>query len=117
MRKTEGGPDCLLRRELVWETPAKKDNFNKREIHGTLVLDVDGTLTVPGQEYAIEAEAISVLSRFLKNGGNLIFCTGASLGRIERTVLTPLYNKIDHKDPSINADELFKQVIVSYPWI
>lgn len=110
--KGKENPNGFLGNGIVWEIPIQRDELNKGEICGTLVLDVDGTLTVPGQDYAIEPEAIITLSKFLKGGGNLIFCTGASLGRIERTVLTPLYNKIDHKDPSVNADELFKQIIV-----
>lgn len=84
----------------------------KKNIKGTLVLDVDGTLTVPDRKEVIDAEAIDVLADFLRLGGNLIFCTGATLSRIERTVLTPIFSRIDSLMSTQAANRLFDSIFV-----
>jgi len=81
-----------------------------RDIHGTLFLDIDGTLTVPGKKYAIERDAISAMSEFLHKGGNLVFNSGATRYRIERTVLDPLYNELEKRDPQMDVQALFHHV-------
>lgn len=101
--------------ELMWEiTPSRREivEGRGRKVHGTLILDVDGTLTKPDDPYAIEEEATDVLASFLMDGGNLVFCTGATLGRTERTVLAPIYRKVKAAVDSEKADDLFKKVIV-----
>jgi hypothetical protein len=84
----------------------------KKNIQGTLVLDVDGTLTVPDKKEVIDAEVIDVLADFLSLGGNLIFCTGATLSRIERTVLTPIFSRINSLMSTQAANQLFDSVFV-----
>lgn len=108
-------PSCVEPQELIWEIiPSRREIIEGRgrQIHGTLILDVDGTLTKPDDPYDIEEEAIDVLVNFLKGGGNLVFCTGATLGRIERTVLTPIYRKIKMAVGPEKANNLFENVIV-----
>lgn len=101
---------------LIWEmVPSRREERENRShaIHGTLVLDIDGTLTQPDDPYAIETAAIEELAGFLQDGGNLVFCSGATLGRIERTVLTPLYHQTKGAVRDEQATQrLFKQVIV-----
>lgn len=103
--------------EINWNIPEKTPDIysadeREREIYGTLVLDVDGTLTIPDKKYAVDIEAVDVLAEFIMLGGNIIFNSGAALGRIERTVLNPLYTKLDELEGCEKAKRLFKRIFV-----
>ena len=81
-------------------------------IVGTLVVDIDGTITRPGSKYEVDERAIAVLARFLADGGNIVFCTGATTGRIERTVLSRLHAHLNLLDHGLNASKFFENVFV-----
>lgn len=115
MGRKEANPIRQEPKQIVWEIPLSQKELKEsrdKKIRGTLVLDIDGTLTKPDDPYDIEDEAIDVLSEFLQEGGNLVFCTGATLGRIERSVLTPLYREIKNTSGHEEANRLFERVIV-----
>lgn len=99
---------------FVWEIPGRTGERRGRQngFWGTLVLDVDGTLTQPGRDYAIEGEAIKVLANFLTRGGSLIFCSGATRGRIERTILQPLFFNLERQQDTVAVNRLFKRVVI-----
>lgn len=99
---------------IIWETPihAEIRADEQRIYRGTLILDVDGTLTVPGHNYKIDTDALFVLGQFLQGGGNIDFCTGATRGRLERTVLTPFYNLLSELHDPASINELFKRVVL-----
>lgn len=80
------------------------------EIEGVLVLDVDGTLTVPGKVYAVDPRAIKEVANFVYRGGSVIICTGATQGRLERTVLVPLVSELESLDQSSEGAEFLKRV-------
>jgi len=108
------GCDCESRRGVIWEIPrTEKDTPNRNKICGTLILDMDGTLTIPGQDYEIEPEVVGELTSFLEGGGNLVFNTGATTGRIEKTLLSKLYSEIDKKHGSKKANSFFDQVYLN----
>jgi hypothetical protein len=99
--------------EIIWEIPpmpVPRHSHRKREIYGTLVLDIDGTITKPGSKYAIDQRAIDVMAKFLLKGGNIVFNSGATRYRIERTVLDPLYKRMEELDPKADVKEIFKSV-------
>lgn len=98
---------------FVWEIPWRPNERREEQsdIWGTLVLDVDGTLTRPGRAYAIEGEAIEVLANFLTRGGSLIFCSGATQERIERSILQPLFFNLEEQQDTTAVNELFKRVV------
>lgn len=100
---------------FIWEIPSRKQETTGRQnkICGTLVLDMDGTLTVPKQDYDIEPEVITELTGFLASGGNLVLNTGATADRIERTLLSRLYSGIDKKYGSEKAHSFFDQVYLN----
>jgi len=102
---------------ICWEMPCRtlsdpEVQDEQKDIIGTLVLDLDGTLTRPGSDYAVDEKAIDVLGEFLSRGGNLIICTGATCGRIERTFLRPLYSKLDQSRGAVESEQLFQHVYV-----
>jgi hypothetical protein len=93
---------------------------NKREntcnIHGVLFLDVDGTLTRPGSLYAIDEEAIENLTEFVERGGVCIFNTGATQGRLERTVFNPIFSGLDKKyNNTQTVAGIFRDRIIAMP--
>jgi hypothetical protein len=100
---------------IVWDIPSgaangKGDIEEEQRICGTLVLDLDGTLTVPGRKYAVDADAVSVAAEFVLRGGHLIMNSGATRGRMERTLLTPLYRMLDDQVGPLQAEKLFQQI-------
>lgn len=98
---------------IIWETPSQSDiRRGERTYWGTLVLDVDGTLTVPGHDYRVDLDALSVSAKFLGGGGNLDFCTGATRGRLERTLLTPFYNLLSGSNDAVNINKMFRRVVL-----
>lgn len=100
---------------ITWEISSpfpRERRTEERAYRGTLVLDIDGTLTVPDSAYAIDHHAIEIIAKFIKGGGNLVFCTGATTGRIERTVLNPLYCLIDECGGAEKTNKLFESVFV-----
>jgi len=100
---------------FIWEIPNQNQEVvgKQNKICGTLVLDMDGTLTAPKQDYAIEPEVIVELTDFLAEGGNLVFNTGATAGRIERTLLSRLYFAVDEKYGTQKANSVFNQVFLN----
>ncbi len=112
----EGSPNhhTIPKEGVIWDIPKTKEEMfkKKRTICGTLVLDIDGTLTIPEKAYAIDPEVITVMSNFLIGGGNIVFNTGATMGRTERSVLKPLYGQIDAQIGSTEAEKIFKQVFL-----
>jgi len=109
------GCDYGLNRGVIWEIPKRKEEnlYTRKSICGTLVLDMDGTLTAPGRDYTIEPDVIDELVSFLEGGGNLVFSTGATTGRIEKTLLSKLYSEIDKKYGSEKTNSFFDQVYLS----
>ena len=85
--------------DFIWEIhrrpPASDRRIPPKDITGVVVADVDGTLTVPGNKYKIDQRAVAAFAKFVVGGGRVVFSTGATLGRIERTVLTPLFHNIE----------------------
>lgn len=77
---------------IVWEISNEHCNDHKKRgvVDGTVVLDVDGTLTDPENPSLIYSETIETLTLFLEKGGNIVLSTGASLERIEQTLLEPI---------------------------
>jgi hydroxymethylpyrimidine pyrophosphatase-like HAD family hydrolase len=100
---------------FIWEMSRQNQEVigKQNRICGTLVLDMDGTLTAPKQDYAIEPEVITELTDFLAEGGNLVFNTGATAGRIERTLLSRLYCAVDEKYGLQKTDSVFNQVFLN----
>ncbi|MBI4226000.1 hypothetical protein HY612_02700 [Candidatus Roizmanbacteria bacterium] len=94
--------NSLGKNPFYWEIPPSPlvdlRSERNRLYRGTLILDNDGTLTRPGSDYAIDPSVVKVLAEFRRGGGNIIFCTGATTGRMERTLLTDLYREIDTTD-------------------
>lgn len=104
--------------KFVWEIKPRCPEKNKtpQDIHGVLLLDVDGTLTRPNSPYAIDSEAVATLSEFIDRGGVCVFNTGATQGRIERTVLNPIFNNLDEKHNNTDTvSEIFKKHIICMP--
>ena len=103
---------------LIWNVTGHIENRheNQGDIHGVLFLDVDGTLTRPESMYAIDSEAINVLTEFIARGGICIFNTGATLGRLERTILNPIFNNLDqiYKNTQV-VSEIFRDRIIAMP--
>lgn len=84
--------------------------FGKRELSpepicGTLILDLDGTLTLPGKNYAIDKRAILAVSEFVLRGGICALNTGATKERSERSFFNPLFCLLDEQ---CNFDEAVK---------
>jgi len=80
-----------------------------------LFLDVDGTLTRPGSMYAIDNESLDVVKQFVYRGGTCIFNTGATLGRLERTVFNPLFGLLDEITSVEVAKKIFQERIIAAP--
>jgi len=113
MRQPENQCDNFGKSGPVWHIPVQSNEIRNygNNFNGTLVLDVDGCLTVESKDYAIDQEVLDTLADVLKNGGNLIFNTGATRRRIERTVLAPLFDRLD--DGGMHtANEIFSRVIL-----
>ena len=89
--------------------------MHEGDIHGVLFLDVDGTLTRPGSMYAIDNEPLDVISEFVQRGGVCIFNTGATLGRLERTVFNPLFCRLDESTSVEVAKKMFEERIIAAP--
>jgi len=86
------------------------------EIEGMLMLDVDGTLTRPNSQYAIEEQSINVLSEFIDRGGICVFNSGATKGRVERTVLNPIFCSLDGRyDNFQTVSKIFQERIILLP--
>lgn len=108
------GPDT----SIIWEVG--RPHQDKREqvgnLHGVLFIDVDGTLTRPGSMYAIDEGALGVLTDLADRGVTCIFNTGATLGRLERTILNPIFNKLDQKHNSHQkVASVFRDRIIAMP--
>jgi hypothetical protein len=101
--------------DVTWDIepmPVPRDSHRRRDLHGTLVLDIDGTLTKPGSKYTIDGRGVDACARFLMGGGNLVFNSGATRYRIERTLLDPLYKCVEDLDPKADVKGLFKNVFL-----
>lgn len=96
-------------RGISYQTDIKR---GEQTFCGTLVLDVDGTLTVPGHDYKIDLDALFALAKFLRGGGNLDFCTGATRGRLERTLLTPFYNLLSEANDATAINKIFRRIVL-----
>jgi len=106
------------RQSITWETKGQPGhNYeNSLDIHGVLFLDVDGTLTRPGSMYAIDIEAIGVITEFVNRGGVCVFNTGATLGRLERTILNPIFNGLDQiHNNTQTVSGIFRDRIIAMP--
>lgn len=109
---------CFNRQNFTWEIAGKPGERRDKscDIYGTLFLDVDGTLTRPGSNYAIDSEAIGVLTDFVDRGGICVFNTGATLGRLERTVLNPIFNNLDQiYNNTQTVARIFRDRIIAMP--
>jgi hydroxymethylpyrimidine pyrophosphatase-like HAD family hydrolase len=109
---------CPTNQNRIWEVKGQLDNRQEKshDIHGVLIFDVDGTLTRPGSMYAIDSEAIGVVTEFVDRGGFCVFNTGATLGRLERTVLNPIFNRLDEKyDSTKIVSDIFQNRIIAMP--
>jgi hypothetical protein len=66
--------------------------------------------------YAIDTEAIGILTEFVDRGGVCVFNTGATLGRLERTVLNPIFNSLDEKyNNTQTVSRIFRDRIIAMP--
>ena len=100
---------------MTWGThvPEQTRRMEPRRLYwGTVVLDVDGTLTAPGHDYKIDTGVFPVLETFLKGGGHIVICTGATRGRLERTFLTPLYNHLSEQSAPADINEMLRRFIM-----
>jgi hydroxymethylpyrimidine pyrophosphatase-like HAD family hydrolase len=85
------------------------------DIRGVLFLDVDGTLTRPGSMYAIDEEPLDVITQFIYRGGTCVFNTGATLGRLERTVFNPIFCRLDGLTSVETAKKIFQERVIAAP--
>lgn len=111
-------PGNVEKNSFNWEVTGQ--SVDKREkthdLHGVLFLDIDGTLSRPDSMYAIDHEAISVVTEFIDRGGVCIFNTGATLGRLERTILNPIFNALDEKyNNHQTVTEIFRNKVIIMP--
>lgn len=87
----------MIRKEIKLSSEVDK-------ITGTLVLDVDGTLTDPFDKYSIYKPVINTLSKFILMGGKIIISTGGTFSRIYQSLIIPIMKS----DQRINIqDSLF----------
>jgi len=103
---------------LTWNIDSKPGYGREKQhdLHGVLILDVDGTLTRPGSKYAIDSEAIDVLTEFIVRGGVCVFNTGATLGRLERTVFNQIFHNLDERhNNTLTASKIFQERIIAIP--
>ncbi|MFH1720226.1 MAG: hypothetical protein ABH856_01285 [Patescibacteria group bacterium] len=103
------------RSDIHWEIKSRQPKSHEGDIHGVLFLDVDGTLTRPGSMYAIDNESLDVVKQFVYRGGTCIFNTGATLGRLERTVFNPLFGLLDEITSVEVAKKVFQERIIAAP--
>lgn len=99
---------------VVWELNGLQMPRSLRwegRIQGVLVLDVDGTVTRPGFDYLVDSGAIAAVGDFLLKGGHVIFCTGATRGRVEDTVLTPLFTYVEGH-PNAKVENVSSNIIL-----
>jgi len=104
-----------FRSDFRWEVKPIQSKVPEGDIHGVLFLDVDGTLTRPGSMYAIDNEPLDVLTKFIHGGGTCIFNTGATLGRLERTVFTRLFFRLDDLTSMEEAKKMFQERVIAAP--
>lgn len=95
-------------------------SFEKRElppepICGILLLDLDGTLTLPGSRYAIDKRAVLAVSEFVSRGGFCAMNTGATKERAERTFFNPLFCLLDEQCGFEKAVQIFSDKIWLLP--
>lgn len=74
-----------------------KRELPSEPVCGTIILDLDGTLTLPGSKYAIDRRAVLAVSEFVLRGGICALNTGATKERAERTFFNPLFCLIDEQ--------------------
>lgn len=105
----------ISRSDIRWEIKSRQPKSHEGDIHGVLFLDVDGTLTRPGSMYAIDNESLDVVKQFVYRGGTCIFNTGATLGRLERTVFNPLFGLLDEITSVEVAKKMFQEHVIAAP--
>lgn len=84
-------------------------------IDGVLILDLDGTLTLPKSKYALDKRTLADISEFIGNGGVCALNTGATKERAERTFLTPIFGLLDERYGFDKATEIFIKKIWLLP--
>jgi hypothetical protein len=105
----------ISRSDIQWEIKSKGPTSHEGDIHGVLFLDVDGTLTRSGSMYAIDEEPLDVITQFIHRGGTTIFNTGATLGRLERTVFNPIFCRLDGLTSVETAKKKFQERVIAAP--
>jgi hypothetical protein len=107
----------LNKNELIWEVNRPTNKIEKEcDLHGALFVDVDGTLTRPGSMYAIDGEALDVLTELTDRGVTCIFNTGATLDRLESKILDPIFSRLDQKyNNHQRVTRIFRDRIIAMP--
>jgi hypothetical protein len=103
------------RSDIHWALKSMEPTFHEGDVHGVLVLDVDGTFTRSGSMYAIDEEPLDVVAQFIYRGGTCVFNTGATLGRLERTVFNPIFYRLDDLTSVETAKKLFQERVIAAP--
>lgn len=91
------------------ELPKQEVKSNLETINGVIILDLDGTLTVPGSKYAVDKRTLGDVSEFVLNGGICALNTGATKERAERTFLHPIFCLLDEQCGFDKASEIFSK--------
>lgn len=106
------GDKVIERSGLPYERPTRVDKGN---IYGMVLLDADGTITVPGSRYLIDKRTLGVVTEFVYRGGICAVNTGATKERIERTFANPVFCSLDEMFGFDKAREIFKNGIYLLP--
>ncbi len=93
------------------ELPRQEVENNLETINGVIILDLDGTLTVPESKYAVDKRVLTDISEFILKGGICALNTGATRERAERTFFNPIFYLIDEQLGSDfnKASEIFSR--------
>jgi hypothetical protein len=75
--------------------PMLKSIAPEKRISGVAVLDLDGTLTTGLLDHKPDKAALSVVTKFVEEGGQIILDSGATRGRMERTYLAPIIANLE----------------------
>ncbi|OGJ38612.1 MAG: hypothetical protein A2182_02750 [Candidatus Pacebacteria bacterium RIFOXYA1_FULL_38_18] len=67
-----------------------------KQSKGTLVLDIDGTLTDPNNQYKIYQPLIETLSSFINNGGSIVISSGGTFNRINYSLILPISQNVEN---------------------
>lgn len=92
-----------------------KRELSTEPICGTLILDLDGTLTLPDSKYAIDKRAMLAVSEFVSRGGICALNTGATKERSERSFFNPLFCLLDEQCGFDEAVKIFSNRVWLLP--